>query len=138
MPSLDLFHNTVKNALQKEGWIITHDPFYLSIGGGEMYIYLGAEQLIGAEKEGKKIAVEIKSFIGASAISEFHLALGQFLNYRLALTTIDPVRILYLAVPSDTYDSFFSLKFVQMSLAQYQINLIVYDPVSEVIIKWQQ
>ena len=64
--------------------------------------------------------------------------MGQFLNYRLALTTIDPVRILYLAVPSDTYDSFFSLKLVQMSLAQYQINLIVYDPVSEVIIKWQQ
>lgn len=26
----DIYHQTVKIALEKEGWIITHDPFILS------------------------------------------------------------------------------------------------------------
>ncbi len=28
----DLFHDTVKRALQKEGWRITHDPYPLRYG----------------------------------------------------------------------------------------------------------
>ncbi len=137
MPARDIFHNAVKNALQKEQWIITHDPLSIDIGGVEMYIDLGAEKLIAAEKEGKKIAVEIKSFLGGSAISDFHVALGQFMNYRLALMKEEPDRILYLAVPSDTYNSFFNLEFIQLVIQQYQLKLIIYDSVNEVIVKWQ-
>ena len=103
-----------------------------------MYIDLGAEKLIAAEKNGEKIAVEIKSFLGASAISEFHTALGQFMNYRLALREEEPDRILYLAVPSDTYDSFFYLQFIQLAIQQYQLKIIVYNSVDEVIVKWQK
>lgn len=136
MPARDIFHNAVKNALQKEQWIITHDPLSLDIGGVEMYIDLGAEKLIAAEKDGEKIAVEIKSFLGGSAISEFHTALGQFMNYRLALME-EPDRILYLAVPSDTYKSFFKLHFIQLVIQQYQIKLMVYDYLNEVIVKWK-
>ena len=136
MPARDIFHNAVKNALQKEQWIITHDPLSLDIGGVEMYIDLGAEKLIAAEKDGEKIAVEIKSFLGGSAISEFHTALGQFMNYRLALME-EPDRILYLAVPSDTYKSFFNLQFIQLVIQQYQIKLMVYDYLNEVIVKWK-
>ena len=138
MSAKDIFHNAVKNALQKEKWVITHDPLSLNIGGVEMYIDLGAEKLIAAEKNGEKIAVEIKSFLGASAISEFHTALGQFMNYRLALREEEPDRILYLAVPSDTYDSFFYLQFIQLAIQQYQLKIIVYNSVDEVIIKWQK
>ena len=138
MSAKDIFHNAVKNALQKEKWVITNDPLSLNIGGVEMYIDLGAEKLIAAEKNGKKIAVEIKSFLGASAISEFHTALGQFMNYRLALREEEPDRILYLAVPSDTYDSFFKLQFIQLAIQQYQLKIIVYNSVDEVIIKWQK
>jgi hypothetical protein len=48
-----------------------------------MSIDLAAEKLIAAEREGEKIAVEVKSFLErSSAISEFHTALGQFINYR--------------------------------------------------------
>lgn len=137
MPARDIFHNAVKNALQKEQWVITHDPLSIDIGGVEMYIDLGAEKLIAAEKEGKKIAVEIKSFLGGSAISDFHVALGQFMNYRLALMKEEPDRILYLAVPSDTYNSFFNLEFIQLVIQQYQLKLIIYDSVNEVIVKWQ-
>ena len=64
-----------------------------------MYVDLGAEKLIAAEKDGHKIVVEIKSFLATSNISEFHTAVGQFLNYRLALEGEEPERKLYLAVP---------------------------------------
>lgn len=72
MPAKDFFHNAVKLALEKDGWLITDDPIYLDYGSVEIYIDLGAEKIIAAEREGKKIAVEVKSFIGSSAISEFH------------------------------------------------------------------
>ncbi len=81
----DLFHNTVKIALQKDGWKITHDPYQLRYGVADVYIDLAAEEAIAAEKAGRKIAVEVKSFAGGSTISEFHTALGQFLNYRIAI-----------------------------------------------------
>ncbi len=57
-----------------------------------MYVDLGAEKLLAAERDGREIAVEIKSFLGLSAINEFHSALGQFLNYRLALGKLEPSR----------------------------------------------
>jgi hypothetical protein len=70
-------------------------------------IDLAAEKLIAAEREGEKIAVEIKSFLEkSSAISGFHTALGQFINYRGALRRRQPERVLYLAVPLTTYIMF--------------------------------
>jgi hypothetical protein len=106
MSAKDATHSVVKHALEKDGWTITHDPYYIKVGGVEMYIDLGAEAIVAAEKAGRKIAVEIKSFLGASSISEFHTALGQFFNYRLALEEKEPDRILYLAVPILTYNDF--------------------------------
>ena len=70
----DIFHETVKIALQKDGWLITHDPYQLRYGIADVYIDLAAEPAIAAEKKGNKIAVEIKSFVSGSAISEFHTA----------------------------------------------------------------
>ncbi len=106
MSAKDKFHDIVKSALQKDGWVITDDPLYISFGGVQMYIDLGAERLIAAEKEGEKIAVEIKSFLSPSAISDFHIAFGQFLNYRTVLREKDSQRILYLAVNEEIYNDF--------------------------------
>lgn len=50
MPAQDIFHDSVKNALIKDGWTITDDPLYLDYGGIDMYVDLGAEKLIAAEK----------------------------------------------------------------------------------------
>ncbi|MGF1491828.1 MAG: element excision factor XisH family protein [Microcoleaceae cyanobacterium] len=133
----DIFHNAVKVALQKDGWAITHDPYPLAVGGVEMYIDLGAEQLLGAERDDRKIAVEVKSFVGPSPISEFHTAHGQFMDYRYALEESDPERILYLAIPEKTYSSFFSLRFIQDTVERSQLSLIVYHPAQEVIVLWQ-
>ena len=137
MPAKDIFHEQVKRALEKEGWIVTHDPLPIAAGSVEMSIDLGAEKLIAAEKEGKKIAVEVKSFLGKSAIYEFHLALGQFINYRLALKEKESPRVLYLAVPLITYREFFSRQFIQTAVEYNQINLLIYNPDKEVIVEWK-
>jgi XisH protein len=133
----DIFHNTVKTALQKDGWRITNDPYKLRYGVSDVYIDLAAEETIAAEKEGRKIAVEIKSFAGGSTISEFHTALGQFLNYRIAIEVSDePERILYLAIPTDTYQMFLRFEPAKTVIERYEVRLIVYNPNREAIDKW--
>ncbi len=62
--------------------------------------------------------------------------MGQFLSYRLALRGDDQDRTLYLAVPADTYDSFFKLEFTRLAVEDYQLKLIVYEPGAEVIVQW--
>ena len=138
MSAKDKFHEAVRNALIKDGWNITDDPLYLKISDKiDFYIDLGAEKLISAEKEGEKIAVEIKSFIGKSNIFEFHAALGQFLNYKLALQKTDAKRILFLAIPQKVYNEFFTIAFVEESVALYQVKILIYDIENEVIAEWK-
>ena len=64
MPARDLYHNIVKRALIKDGWTITHDPYTLSFGQKDVFVALGAERPIAAEKGDEKIAVEVKTFEG--------------------------------------------------------------------------
>ncbi|AKG24122.1 XisH family protein [Calothrix sp. 336/3] len=137
MPARDIFHSAVKNALEKEGWLITDDPLEIEVGGVEMYIDLGADCILAAERLGEKIAVEIKSFVGASNISQFHTAIGQCFNYQIALDINEPERMLYLAVPLGTYNSFFSLQFIQTVIQRSQLKLIIYDTANEVIVEWK-
>lgn len=137
MSRRDFFHDAVKNALQKEEWHITHDPLKFDIGAISMQIDLGAKRLIVAEKGSEKIAVEVKSFLRDSAISEFHTALGQFINYRDLLKIKEPDRVLFLAVPVDSYKQFFTIDFINDSLIRYQVRLIVYDPKLEELLLWQ-
>ncbi len=132
----DKFHDSVKRALIKEEWIITKDPLFLQFGGVDVYIDLGAEKLIAAEKDNQKIAVEIKSFLNISVISDFYTALGQFMSYRIILTEEEPDRVLYLAVPLDIYNSFFQLLFTRTAIENYQLKLIIYDYKNEVIVQW--
>jgi XisH protein len=109
----------------------------LRYGVADVYIDLAAEASIAAEKAGRKIAVEVKSFAGSSTISEFHTALGQFLNYRIAIeVSSEPDRILYLAVPTDTYQMFLRFEPAKTVLIRYEVRLIIYNPNQEVIDQW--
>jgi XisH protein len=132
----DLFHDVVKTALIKDGWQITSDPLFLKVGGVDFFIDLGAEKLLAAERHGQKIAVEIKSFINNSSVADFHLAIGQFINYRTALKLKDPDRKLFLAIPETAYDSFFQKEFPQLIIQEYQIELLIYSIENEVIRQW--
>ncbi|PSB32612.1 fatty-acid oxidation protein subunit alpha [filamentous cyanobacterium Phorm 46] len=138
MAAKDRFHDAVKQALQKEEWVITADPLILKIDKVKFEIDLAAEKVFAAEKAGQKIAVEIKSFLNTSAVTDFHSALGQFLNYRLGLQMNEPDRTLYLAIPLDIFESFFQERFTQEAVRQYQVKLIVYEPIQEVIIEWKE
>jgi len=111
MPAKDLFHETVKKALVKDGWVITADPLFIQSEEFDIYIDLGAQKIIAAEKNEQKIAVEIKSFAKPSLLYEFHLALGQFIDYREILTEVESEYTLYLAVPQPVYETFFSASF---------------------------
>ncbi|WP_434687079.1 element excision factor XisH family protein [Pseudanabaena minima] len=136
MSARDLFHQIVKTALQKENWQITHDPYALQADSFDLAIDLGAEKIIAAEQGETKIAIEIKSFLSPSKISEFYGALGQFITYRLALQKIEPDRILYLAVPDNLYDKFFDTTLVQELMQQNTVYIITYDIDQETISKW--
>ncbi len=83
------------------------------------------------------IAVEIKSFINTSRVADFHLAIGQFINYRTALKLKDSDRKLFLAIPENAYDSFFQKEFPRLIIQEYQLELFVYDIENEVILQWQ-
>jgi len=132
----DIFHNVVRAALEAEGWTITADPLKFEFGEVKFQVDLAAEKVLAAERRGEKIAVEIKSFLRASAVTDFYGALGQFLSYRLALEVIEPDRLLYLAVPIDAYQDFFRLEFTQAAIKTYQLRLIVYDALAEEIVQW--
>jgi len=108
----------------------------LEAGGAKFEIDLGAERLLAAERAGEKIAVEIKTFVGDSPITDYHAALGQFLNYRLALELNQSDRKLYLAIPIAVHEALFQREFLQISVERYQINRIIYDPINEVIVQW--
>jgi len=138
MAAKDLFHDAVKQALLKEQWVITADPLKIKIERVKFEIDLAAEKILAADKAGRKIAVEIKSFLNSSVITDFHSALGQFLNYRLALQMSEPDRTLYLAVPVDTFESFFQERFTQEAVKLYQVKLVSYDPLQEVIVEWKE
>jgi hypothetical protein len=137
MPAKDFFHNTVKTSLEKDGWIITDENLFIEVEDVDFYIDLTAEKILVAEKTGKKIAVEIKSFLGASDVTEFHSALGQCLNYRSALRLTEPDRTLYLAVPEDVYNEFFSRRFIQRVIVEHQLKLLIFNPTQEEIVQWR-
>ncbi len=107
MPARDIYHEAVKNALVKDGWTITHDPLTIRVGERNLFVDLGAEQIIGAEKEARKIAVEVKTFSGLSDVTDLHEALGQFVLYREVLAEMQPERELYLAVPEAAAEGIF-------------------------------
>ncbi len=136
MPAKDLFHDAVKSALIKDGWLITHDPLTLDFGFTDAYIDLGAEKILSAEKDGEKIAVEIKSFVGRSEFYDFHTALGQFISYRSALNKLESDRLLFLGVPQDTFNTLFQQSLIADILAENNVKILVYNSTEEEIIKW--
>jgi len=101
VPALDKFHDVVKQALIKDGWTITDDPLYLQYEGTDVSIDFGAEKLIATEKQGQRIAVEVKSFLADSILYEFHQVVGQCVDYQVMLEQAapDPGRSILLSHP---------------------------------------
>ena len=136
MPQYDLYHNVVKTALVKEGWIITDDPFTIEYKGIRLYADLGAEKALAAEKQNHKIVVEIKVFRSPSLMTELEKTVGQYSIYRSLLRRVHPERELHLAVAQDIYQDFFQRPAIQEIVDDHQITFIIFDPNLEEIVQW--
>jgi hypothetical protein len=136
MPALDIYHNTVKNALLKDEWTIIHDPFHLKWGKKDMYVDFGAKRLLAATRGEEKIAVEVKSFVSPSEMEDFRNAIGQFSIYRAVLQKTEPDYTLYLAVRDITYESLFEEPIGKLMIEAEKLKLIVFDSNREIISQW--
>ncbi len=136
MPIKDQIHDIVKTALLKDGWTITHDPFFIRLGHFRTYADLAAERPLAAQKGGKKIAVEIKSFVGRSPIYDLEQALGQYGLYKALLTEVEPDRQVYLALGSPAYISLFDGSAGAVIIRELGVALCVVDLERQVVKQW--
>lgn len=136
MPAKDIYHNAVRFALVKDGWEILTEDYTLEYGGDRLYVDIAAEKSIAAEKQGQKILVEVKSFIGRSFINDLEQAVGQYVVYRdIMLETALDFK-LYLAITQGTYKSYFQRQLTQMIINRNQVKLLIVDAENEVIVQW--
>ena len=126
----------MRHALERDGWTITHDPLRLSVRRRKLYVDLGAERLLAAEKGVRKIAVEIKTFAGPSDVRDLEDALGQFVLYEHALRRIEPDRSLYLAVPDAAWQLVFADSLGEILIDDNVLRVVVFDPVKEEVVRW--
>ena len=136
MPAKDIYHNAVRFALIKDGWEILTEDYTLEYGGDRLYVDIAAEKSIAAEKQGRKILVEVKSFLGRSFVNDLEQAVGQYIVYRDILVEKELNFQLYLAITKGTYQNYFQRKLTQMIINRNQVNLLVIDSESEVIEQW--
>lgn len=138
MAAKDIYHDSIKAALIADNWLVTHDPYSLKILGFQQSIDLGAEKILAAEKENLKIAVEIKSFVGNSFIYDFHHALGQYVNYKLALRHKEPNRELFLGVTKEIFDTYFDSPAVLEAIEEVEMKILVVDVNETRIVEWKK
>jgi XisH protein len=135
----DSIHDLIKAAVIRDGWQITDDPYVISYGERFLFVDLAAIEssgVIGAEREGKSIAIEIKQFRGQSAIADLEQAIGQYMLYKLLLSQVDPGRDLYLAIPEISYDSIFSEPVGELVIRDLPLKLIVVSLLTGEIVRW--
>jgi len=92
---------------------------------------------LGAERDATRIAIEIKTFTGPSVLADLQQALGQYMLYRSWMSRVEPERLLYLAVDTETATAVFDAAFGQIVADEAHIHLIVIDMVTERIVAWR-
>jgi XisH protein len=136
MPAKDVYHDAVKNALIKDGWIITADPYPIKYEEVKLFADIAGEKTIAASKEEKQIVIEIKSFLSRSPMRDLETALGQYLIYKAFISLEYPEKQLYLAIGEIIYDDFFQKVAIQFIVTKYQMSLLVIDMNKQEIVKW--
>lgn len=136
MPTKDIIHDIVKIALIRDGWAITHDPFPIRFGNLRVLADLGAEQPIAAMKEGRKIAVEIKSFVGLSMMDDLEKAIGQYGLYSALLSETEPEREVYLAVSEAVFVNLLDSVGGWVVIRKLSLKIIVVALERQEVVKW--
>src|SRR6478672_2391211 len=125
MPAKDVYLDAVRNALVKDGWSITADPYPIKYEEVKLFADLAGEKIISANKEGQQIVIEIKSFISRSPMREFETALGQYLIYQTFISITHPGQKVYLAISENVYRKFFEQIAIELILKKYQVLLLI-------------
>ncbi len=120
----------------KDGWIITDDPYYIISPGLNYPVDLGAEKIIGAMKDNKKIAVEVKNFLAESLSNEFHMALGQYLDYETGIEDQEPDREIYLAMPDVIWEKIQKFPLLIKNLNKYTVDMLIYNIETKTVVEW--
>jgi hypothetical protein len=136
MPAKDLYHNAVRFALVKDGWDILTDDYTLEYGGDRVYVDIAAEKSIVAERKGRRILVEVKSFLGRSFVNDLEQAVGQYVVYRDILIETGSDFELYLAVTQATYQGKFQRQLAKMIVNRNQVKVLVVDAIEEEVTQW--
>lgn len=138
MAAKDIFHEHVKMALTKDGWTITHDPLTITLEGtrDNLFVDLGAERLLAAQKAARKIAVEVKSFVSSSKLTDLENALGQYILYHDILAENEPERALYLAIREDVFTTLIAQPFWSLLLRNNRLRLLIFDDVQQEVVRW--
>ena len=136
MSAKDALHFQVRNAFLKDGWAITDDPFLIDYKDVLLKADIGAEKVFAAERNERKIVVEVKVFSGVSFFNDFHRATGQYCNYRVLLSETNPDREIWLAVPLETFQSPFQRESSKKIVSDLQIKILVFEPQEEEIVEW--
>src|SRR5262249_9446227 len=90
----------------------------------------------GAEKSGRKIAVEIQSFLGLSPLRDLAEAVGQYQVDQAVLSVTQPDRQLYLAAPRRIHETLLTEKFGQLIVSRLGLRLLIFDEQSARIHQW--
>jgi XisH protein len=137
MAAKNLYHDLVVAGLVADGWTITDDPLTVMLGRQALYIDLGVEApTLVAEQAGRKVAIEIQSFLSGSAVNDLHRAVGQFVIYRAVLDEVRPGLPLYLAIPHNTFAAIFDEPLGQLIQAKLVDRLVVFERTTGRIMKW--
>lgn len=91
---------------------------------------------LAAEREGRKIAVEIKSFLSRSAVADVQDAVGQYAFYLSLLEEVDPQRKLYLAISLAAYGELAEMKAFTRVRDRFQVALFIVKLETEEIVQW--
>jgi hypothetical protein len=135
MPRRDEIHEAVRHALIKDGWTILADPYVITYGRSQLCTDLCAER---AREAGARrvVVVEIKGFRGASALHDFHAALGQYVAYRDLLAEIEQPYQVYLAMSKEAHSAVFSLDAVQAIARRESLLLLIVDARQQEVVEW--
>ena len=136
MGAKDIYHDAVKNALIKDGWTITADPYPIKYEEVKLFADLAGEKTFSATRGEQQIVIEVKSFNSPSPMREFETALGQYLIYQTFLSITHPEYDVYLAISNKIYGKFFTQIAIQLILQKYHVNLVIVDTTIEEIIQW--
>ena len=136
MPTQDLYHDTVRDALRQDGWRLMHTALQLKAKPEARVGELWEGPWLIADKDERKVAVAVSSFVGRSNLADIIQTWRQLGLSRPQFHAMDSDRVVYLAVRQATYSACFGGSEGDLLLEKEHIQLVVFDPRAEVIVQW--